>query len=92
MGTIHAAEATQRKPKSQTEVMMARLLKSFDDMSLKVVAVRTADNSDFGFEFPAVIPQSKPSARTTRFEQFAEQRRRDSLAAHPGWHHGGLNE
>jgi hypothetical protein len=80
------------KPKSKTEVIMSRLLKSLDDMSLKVVAVRTADNSDFGFEFPGSGLQSIRSARTTRPEQPAEQRRRDSLAAHPGWHHGGLNE
>lgn len=44
---------------------MSRALKSFDDLSLKVVAVRTADNSDFGFEFPASGPQSTPSALTT---------------------------
>jgi AhpD family alkylhydroperoxidase len=37
---------------------MSRLLKSFDNLSLKVVAVRTADDSDFGFEFPANSPAS----------------------------------
>src|SRR6266581_2086761 len=86
------ARFTQQRQRRKTEVMMARVLKSFDEMSLKVVAVRTADDSDFGFEFPASGPQSTPSARTTRPEQPAEQRRRDSLAAHPEWHHGGLNE
>ena len=70
---------------------MARPLKSFDDLSLKVVAVRTADDSDFGFEFPASGPQSTPSALTTPLEQPAE-RRRDPLAQFPGWGHGGLNE
>ncbi len=70
---------------------MARPLKSFDDLSLKVVAVRTADNSNFGFEFPASGPQSTPSALTTPPEQPAE-RRYDPVAEYPGWHHGGIND
>ena len=70
---------------------MSRSPKSFDDLSLKVVAVRTADDSDFGFEFPAAGPQSTPSALTTPLEQPAE-RRRAPLAEYPGWYHGGLNE
>ena len=70
---------------------MSRLLKSFDDLSLKVLAVRTADDSDFGFAFPASGAQSTPSALTTPLEQPAE-RRRDPMAEYPGWHHGGLNE
>jgi len=70
---------------------MSRTLKSFADFSLKVVAVRTADDSDFGFEFPASGPRSTPSALTTPLEQPAE-RRRDPLAEYPGWYHGGLNE
>jgi len=68
---------------------MARTLISFDDLSLKVVAVRTADDSDFGFEFPASGPQSTPSALTTPPEQPAE-RSYDPVA--PGWYHGGINE
>jgi len=60
-------------------------------MSLKVVAVRTAENSDFGFEFPAASPQSKPAAQTTHPEQPAE-RRRNSRAEIATWRHGGLNE
>lgn len=70
---------------------MAYSLKSFAEMSLKVVAVRTADDSDFGFEFPASGAQSTPSALITPLEQPAE-RRRDPLAEYPGWYHGGLNE
>jgi hypothetical protein len=70
---------------------MSRLLKSFDDLSLKVVAVRTADDGGFGFEFPASGSQSTPSALTTPLEQLAG-RRRDPLAEYPGWYHGGLNE
>jgi hypothetical protein len=60
-------------------------------MSLKVVAVRTADNSDFEFEFPASGPQSTPSALMIPLEQLAELRR-DPLAQYPGWYHGGINE
>ena len=70
---------------------MPRALKSFADFSLKVVAVRTADNSDFEFEYPASGPQSTPSALTTPLEQLME-RRRDSLADTNRWKHGGINE
>ena len=70
---------------------MSRSLESFADLSLKAVAVRTADDSDFGFEFPASGPQSKLSALTTPLEQPVE-RRREPLAEHPGWYHGGLND
>ena len=71
--------------------MMLRPLKSFADWSLKVVAVRTADNSDFEFEYPASGPQSTPSAWTTPLEQRME-RRRDPLAETHQWQHGGINE
>ena len=70
---------------------MSQALKSFADLSLKVVAVRTADDSDFGFEFPTSGPQSTPCALTTPLEQPAE-RRRDPVAEFPGWYHGGLND
>jgi hypothetical protein len=70
---------------------MSRALKSFADFSLKVVAVRNADDTGFGFEFPASGPQSTPSVLTTPLEQAAE-RRRDPLVEYPGWYHGGLNE
>jgi hypothetical protein len=70
---------------------MSHSLKSFADLSSKVVAVRTADDSNFEFEFPVSGLQSTPSALATPLEQPAE-RRRDPLAEYPGWHHGGLNE
>jgi hypothetical protein len=70
---------------------MSRSLKSFADLSLKVVAVRTADNSDFEFEFPASGPRSTPSALTTPLEQPAG-RRRAPLAETGGWYHGWLND
>jgi hypothetical protein len=79
------------KPKSKTEIVMSRSLKSFGELSLKVVAVRTADNSDFEFEFPAAGPQSTPSALTTPLEQ-PVGRWRAPLAELDGWRHGGLNE
>jgi hypothetical protein len=66
---------------------MARSLKSFADLSLKVVSVRTADDSNFEFEFPASVTQSTP----TLLEQPVEHRR-DPLAEYPGWYHGGLND
>ena len=70
---------------------MSHSLKSFDDLSLKVVAVRAADDSDFEFEFPASGPQSTPSALTTPLEQLVGPRR-DPLEKFQGWHHGGINE
>jgi hypothetical protein len=90
LGTTQPADPTQQN-ETKTEVIMSRRLKSFADLSLKVVAVRTADNSDFGFEFPSSSPQTTPSALTTPLEQPME-RRHDPLAEYPGWYHGGLNE
>jgi hypothetical protein len=76
------------KTKTKTEVIMSRVLKSFADFSLKVVAVRNADDSGFAFEFPASGPQSTPSVLTAPLEQSAK-RRRVPLAEYPGWYHGG---
>lgn len=70
---------------------MSKPIQSFAALSLKVVAVRTADNSDFQFEFPASGPQSTPSTLTTPLEQ-PTQRRGDPFAQIDGWHHGGINE
>jgi hypothetical protein len=70
---------------------MARVLESFADWSLKVVAVRTADDSAFGFEVPVSGPQSTPSGRTTPLEQPAK-RRHDLVPEIPTWRHGGINE
>jgi hypothetical protein len=90
VGTIHAAAAAHKNaPKA--EVIMLRLLKSFDRLSLKVVAVPTADDSEFGFEFSTPRPPSTPSALTTSVEQPAE-RRHDQLPGISTWPHGGLNE
>src|SRR6266404_3693447 len=88
--TLGHAWGVVQKNEPKTEVIMSRSVKSFADTSLKVVAVRAADDSDFGFEFPASGPQSTPSALTTPLELPAE--RHDLLAQYPGWYHGGLNE
>ena len=69
---------------------MSRSLKSFADLSLKVLAVRAADDDGFDFEFPASGPPSTPSALTSPLEQLAE--RRDPLTEYPGWYHGGIND
>jgi hypothetical protein len=70
---------------------MLNAVRSFADLSLKVVRVRTADNSEFEFEFPASGPQSTPSDLTALLE-LAEQRRLNLLAGIGGWQHGGINE
>lgn len=66
--------------------MMSRPVKSFANLSLKVVAVRTADNSDFEFEFPASGLQSTPSSLTTPLEQQLPERHRDPSAKILTWH------
>lgn len=70
---------------------MTRLLKDFDELSLKVVAVVTSDNRNLSLQVPALSPQTQPLAATTPIEQLME-RRRDALAETHGWRHGGINE
>jgi hypothetical protein len=70
---------------------MLHPVKSFDELSLKVVAVRAADNSDFEFEFPPSGPQSTPSVLVAALQGSA-QRHRTPFARIGGWHHGGINE
>ena len=70
---------------------MSRTLKSFADLSLKVVAVRTAGNSEFEFEFPSSSAELTPSAVTSLLG-VAAGRRRNPFAETPTWHHGGINE
>jgi hypothetical protein len=77
--------------RSKTEVIMSRLLKPFDELSLKVIAVATSDNRDVALQFPVWNLQARSPAATTRFEQLRE-RRRNTLAESGVWHHGGLNE
>jgi hypothetical protein len=70
---------------------MSRSLKSFADLSLKVIAVDTIDNRDVSLQFQASSPQATSPAATTPLEQLTE-RRRDLLADTNRWHHGGINE
>ena len=70
---------------------MLKPIESFDGMSLKVVAVRTADNSDFAFEFPAACVQTTPSALPTPGKQQREPHL-DPSEERGGWSHGGINE
>ena len=77
--------------RSKNEVITTRALKSFDELSLKVIAVATSDNRDVSLRFPALKLQARFPAATTPLEQFME-RRRDLLAETHGWRHGGINE
>ena len=70
---------------------MSRALKSFDDLSLKVVAVDTSANRDVALQFPVSSQQARSPAATTPFEQPME-RHRDPYAETHGWRHGGINE
>jgi hypothetical protein len=84
-----------RNPRPHSLDMGASIIstpaESFDALSLKVVAVRTADNSDFQFEFPAASPPTTPSAIIIIPEQ-PLQLRGHIFARLDGWHHGGINE
>ena len=71
--------------------MMTNRVKSFDELSLKVVAVRAAENSDFQFEFPASDRPSTPPDLTTPLDQ-PGQPPLLPFAQSEGWHHGGLDE
>jgi len=42
--------------RNKKEVIMSRLLKPFAELSLKVIAVDTIDNSDVPLQFPASSP------------------------------------
>ena len=44
---------------------MANAVTSFAELSLKAAALRSADNSDFEFQFPASGRQTTPSVLTT---------------------------
>ena len=70
---------------------MASAVTSFAELSLKAAAVRTADNSDFEFEFPASGRQATPSVLTTPLER-TRQRLRDPVVEIEGWSHGGIDE
>ena len=70
---------------------MSHTVRSFAELSLKVVAVRSAHNSDFEFEFPPSVPQTTPCALTIPLEQ-PGQRRRDLLPQIGAWRHGGIND
>jgi hypothetical protein len=71
--------------------IMSHPEKSSDDLSSKVIAVRTADDSNFEFEFPASGPQSTPWGLTARSE-LPERRGLNLHAGVGGWQHGGINE
>jgi len=70
---------------------MLRILKSFADVSLKVVAVRSADNSNFEFEFPASGRPSTPSPLMALLQPLPEHPR-GLLVEILAWQHGGINE
>jgi hypothetical protein len=70
---------------------MSRLLKPFDELSLKVIAVATSDNRDVGVQLPASNQKARSPAAMTPLEQPME-RRRDPLADTHEWRHGGINE
>lgn len=70
---------------------MSRLLKPFDELSLKVIAVDNIDNRDVSLQFQTSNLQARSPAATTPLEQPME-RRRDPLADTNRWHHGGINE
>jgi hypothetical protein len=70
---------------------MSRLLKSFPELPLKLLAFDTIDKRDVSLELLALSLPGTSSGTATPLEQ-PMQRRRDPVAQNEGWHHGGLNE
>jgi hypothetical protein len=70
---------------------MSRLLKSFPQLPLKLLAFDTIDNRRVSPELLALSLPGTPSGTATPLEQ-SMQRRLDPFAPNEGWHHGGLNE
>ena len=64
-------------------------VKSFAD--LKAVAVRTADNNDFQFEFPTAGPETKLPSLSLPIQP-PDQGLPAAPAAISAWRHGGLND
>lgn len=74
-----------------TPGIMLNPVKSFADMSLKVVAVRAAGDSDLEFVLPVSGPETTPSALTIPLG-FLMQHHPSLFSDTEAWHHGGLNE
>jgi hypothetical protein len=70
---------------------MSRLLKSFPQLPLKLLAFDTIDNRDVPLELLGLSLPGTSRGRAIPLEQ-AMQRSRDLLARVEGWHHGGINE
>jgi hypothetical protein len=70
---------------------MSRLLKSFDELSLELVATRTIADRTVSLQFPA----SRRLATSPGVANLLVQptgRPRAPSADTGGWHHGGINE
>ena len=70
---------------------MSRLLKSFPELPLKLLAIGTVADRNVSLQFPAGIPQAAfPGAAIPL--KYLMDRPRGPLAEAGGWHHGGINE
>jgi len=70
---------------------MSRFLKSFDKLSLELVAIDTIADRNVLLQFPASRPQAtSPGAANSLLQPTG--RPRAPFANTDGWHHGGINE
>ena len=70
---------------------MSRLLKSFPELSLKLLAIGTIADTNVSLQFPAPGPQAPfPGAAIPL--KYLMDRPRGPLAEAGGWPHGGINE
>jgi hypothetical protein len=70
---------------------MSRLLKSFAELPLKLLALDTVDRRDVSLQLLASILPGTSASRAAPLEQ-ALQHPRSPSAEFEGWLHGGLNE
>jgi hypothetical protein len=70
---------------------MSRLLKSFPELSLKLLALGTIADTNVALQFPAPGPQA-PFPGTAIPLKYLTDGLGGPLAEAGGWHHGGINE
>ena len=70
---------------------MSRLLKSFPELPVKLLAIGTVADRIVSLQFPAGITQAPFPGAAVPLKYLAD-RPRGPLAEAGAWHHGGINE
>ena len=88
--TTQSAAPTQ-KNEAKLEVTMARLLKPFPELPLRLFAFDTIADRNASLQFPASRPQATSPGAANPLVQ-PTGRPRAPFADTDGWCHGGINE